>query len=149
MIQQNKQEIVDGAYAEIAVQYPSFTNPDPVKCKRDIEFFIDAVSLDIAQGGGNVYSRKFVEQYFTNATTLLPNGLQGEIDQSNVAFVKARDLMRSAITNQLTIKDTSVTAGPANYNGTGGNIANTNTGACADVQLAIEEKVYRLPTIGK
>jgi len=137
LIQQNKQEIVDGAYAEIAVQYPSFTNPDPVKCKRDIGFFIDAVSLDIAQGGGNVYSRKFVEQYFTNATTLLPNGLQGEIDQSNVAFIKARDLMRSAITNQLTIKDTSVTEGPANYNGTGGNIANTNTGACADVQLAI------------
>jgi hypothetical protein len=142
LIQQNKQEIVDGAYAEIAIQYPSFTNPDPVKCKRDIEFFIDAVSLDISQGAGNVYTRKFLQQYFTNATTLLPNGLAGEIDQSNAAFIAARNLMKSALTNQLTIKDTTVTSGPANYSGTGGNIPNTSPNSCADVRLAIDSLTF-------
>jgi hypothetical protein len=142
LIQQNKQEIVDGAYAEIAIQYPTFTNPDPVKCKRDIEFFIDAVSLDISLGSGNVYTRKFVQQYFTNATTLLPNGLAGEIDQSNAAFVAARNLMKSALTNQLTIKDTTVTSGPANYSGTGGNIPNTSPNSCADVRLAIDSLTF-------
>lgn len=142
LIQQNKQEIIDGAYAEIAVQYPSFTNPDPVKCKRDIEFFIDAVSLDISQGAGNVYTRKFLQQYFTNATTLLPNGLAGEIDQSNAAFIAARNLMKAALTNQLTIKDTTVTSGPANYSGTGGNIPNTSPNSCADVRLAIDSLTF-------
>jgi hypothetical protein len=142
LIQQNKQEIVDGAYAEIAIQYPSFTNPDPDKCKRDIEFFIDAVSLDISQGAGNVYTRKFLQQYFTNATTLLPNGLAGEIDQSNVAFVKARNLMKDALTNQLTIKDATITSGPANYSGTGGNIPNTSPNSCADVRLAIDSLTF-------
>jgi len=145
LIQKNRQEIIDGAFAEIAAVYPTFQVPGTPpggtaandKCKRDIGLFIDSVSLDIAQASGNVYTRKFVQQYFVNTGGLLPNGLQGEIDQSNVAFVKARDLMRSAVTNQLTYKNTSITSGAANYGGTGGNVPNTAATACSDVQTAI------------
>ncbi len=147
LIQQNKQEIINGAFAEIAIQFPTFVNPNPQKCQRDIEFFIDAVSLDIAQGGGNVYSRKFIQQYFVNATTPLSNGLQGEEPQSVAAFTKARDLMKAALTNQLTIKDLTVVAGPASYGGTGGNIANTNPGSCADVQLAVDNLSFLITSI--
>ena len=136
LIQQNKADIITTAYAASGGSIPGDTNGD--KCKRDIGYFIDAVSLDIAQGGGNRYSRKFIQQYFTNATTPLSNGLVGEEAQSIAAFNSARDEMKKAITNQLAVKDLTITAGPATYGGGGGNIANTNTGACADVQFAIE-----------
>jgi hypothetical protein len=138
LIQQNKQEIIDGAYAQIIIDFPSFVNPNETKCKRDIEYFIDAVSLDVVQGGGNVYSRKFVQQYFVDASTPLPNGLLGEEGPSVSAFTKARNLMKAALANQLTIKDLTITAGKANYNGTGLTIANTDAVSCADVQLAID-----------
>ena len=139
LIQLNRASIISTAYAAIATAYPAFVNPNPTKCQRDIGYFIDAVSLDIAQGGGNRYSRKFIQSYFNNAgTAWVSNGLQGEEAQSNVAFNSARDEMKKAVANQLAIKDLTVTAGPATYGGGGGNIANTNSGACADVRSAID-----------
>lgn len=115
LIQLNRQEIIDGAFAEIAIQHPTFVNPNSAKCQRDIGYFIDAVSLDV-HTGGNVYARKFLKQYFNAAgTSLTTNGLSGEILESVTAFNKARDLMKEAITNQLTVTDLTITPGNANY----------------------------------
>ena len=112
-----------------------------LKCMRDIGYFIDAVSLDIAQSGGNRYSRKFVQQYFTNATTPLSNGLVGETAQSVIAFNMARDMIKKALTNQLYVKDLTLSAGPATYGGGGGNITvdqSGNAASCADIQAAVD-----------
>jgi hypothetical protein len=112
-----------------------------LKCMRDIGYFIDAVSLDIAQAGGNRYSRKFIQQYFTNSTTLLTNGLAGETSQSVIAFNMARDMMKKALTNQLYVKDLTLSAGPATYGGGGGNITvdqSGNAASCADVQSTVD-----------
>ena len=115
LIQLNRQEIIDDAFAEIAIQYPSFTNPNSDKCKRDLGIFIDAVSLDV-HTGGNVYSRKFLKKYFNaQGSSFITNGLSGEILQSITAFNKARDLMKEAITNQLTVTDLTITPGNASY----------------------------------
>jgi len=137
LIQLNRQEIIDTAFAAIAPAFPSFVinATNTAKCKRDIGIFIDSVSLDIAQAGGNVYSRQFVLSYFNNGTPIT-NGLVGEEAESVLAFNKARDEMKKAVANQLTIKDLTVTSGPTNY-GEGGNVSNTNSTACSDVQTAI------------
>jgi hypothetical protein len=132
LIQLNRASIVSTAYAAIAIAYPAFTNPNPTLCQRDIGYFIDAVSLDIAQGGGNRYTRKFIQNYFNNAgTSWIANGLQGEEAQSNVAFNSARDEMKKAITNQLAVKDLTLTVDPL----TG---SNTSVNSCADVRSAID-----------
>jgi hypothetical protein len=139
LIQQNRATIITTAYAAIAAAYPAFTNPNPTKCQRDIGLFIDAVSLDISNGGGNRYTRKFIQNYFNNAgTSWISNGLQGEEAQSNVAFNSARDEMKKALTNQLAVKDLTLTAGPATYGGGGGNIVNTSASSCADVRSAVD-----------
>ena len=166
----NRQEIIDRAAAEIAIQHPDFYYPGDAQtgtwsrykdayrliqlnraeiiensytssipadvngetwCKRDIGYFIDAISLDIAQGGGNVYTRKFISNYFNQAgTDWISQGLQGEESQSITAFEKARDEMVKAITNRLTIKDLTITADPS----TG---SNTDEDSCANVASAI------------
>ena len=130
LIQLNKTAIIDTAYAASGGSIPADTAG--VKCKRDIGIFIDAVSLDVVQGGGNVYSRKFIQQYFNAAgTSWITGSLQGEETQSNLAFNSARAEMKKAINNQLSIKDLTITADPA----TG---SNTSTASCADVQSAID-----------
>lgn len=164
LIQRNRNIIVETAYATVVASPPS---PAPAnllsKCKRDIGYFVDALSLDILLGGGNVYTRKFTQTYFSNNTTLLTNGLVGEVTQSITAFNKARDAIKSAITNTLSAfagvvttspaggtwvdgtsgtqtvyADLTISAGPATFGGGGGNIANNNSAACADVRLAVD-----------
>ena len=80
LIQKNRDEIIDAAYATVIAAPPS---PAPAnllaKCKRDIGYFIDAVSLDVCLGGGNKYTRKFVQNYFNAAgNSWLSNTLEGE-----------------------------------------------------------------------
>ena len=134
LIQKNRQEIIDGAFAEISIQHPTFINPNSDKCRRDIGYFVDAISLDV-HTGGNVYARKFLKQYFNAiGTTLISNGLAGEVLQSITAFNKARDLMKNAITNQLTYQDLTITVDPL----TG---SNTDPLSCADVQSNIDNLV--------
>ena len=129
LIQRNRNIIVETAYKTVNDSPPS---PQPSnllsKCKRDIGYFVDAVSLDIALGGGNKYTREFVKQYFDGSGILLTNGLQGEVTQSNTAFQKARDAIKAAITN------TSGVGGLANLTGVvlsspyGGTWADGSTG---------------------
>ena len=135
LIQQNRTAIIDTAFAAIAPAFPTFVinATNTAKCKRDIGIFVDSVSLDIAQGGGNVYSRQFVLSYFNNGTPIT-NGLVGEEAQSVVAFQKARDEMNKAVANQLAIKDLTITADPAPGSGA---VSNTNPTSCANVQAAI------------
>ena len=80
------------------------------KCKRDLGFIIDYVSLDVVQGGGNEYTRKVMQNYFNSeGTDWVDDGLQGETVESLIAFNKARDVMIQAMTNQLYYKDPTVT----------------------------------------
>ena len=88
--------------------------------------------------GGNKYARKFISEYFDGTgNNWITGGLQGETAESIAAFNSARDQMKLAVANQLAIQDLTVTEGPAQYGGGGGNISRTNSGACDDVQSAI------------
>jgi hypothetical protein len=139
LIQKNKTEIVGTAWTNTYNVYPGISTTQ-TKCKRDIGFFIDAISADVFTGGNN-YAKQFTLQYFDGAGSPISNGLVGEEVQSVYAFNQARDLMKSAITNQLTYKEVGISTGKATYDGGGSNIPNTSTGACADVQSNIDNLV--------
>jgi len=139
LIQANRQEIIDTSFAEIAIQYPTFTNPNSDKCKRDLGYIVDAVSTDVRDfTSQNIISA--TKSYFDPTTNiLLTNGLQGEVPQTITAFHKARDTMKLAITNNLTIKDLTVVADP----NTG---VNTDPASCADVRSFIDNLVGIITT---
>ena len=112
-----------------------------IKCKRDVGFYVDALSLDIHLGGGNVYTRKLAQNYFDETgNNWVNNGLQGETQQSRVAFQMAADMMIKAMTNQLYEYDETVTPGDAIYGNTNSpqdNLLSGNPGACFDVQTQL------------
>jgi hypothetical protein len=138
LIQANRQEIIDDAYDAIGIAYPSFSNPSPDKCKRDLGFIVDAVSLDVR----DFTSRNTLEAtkaYFKIDGTILTNGVDGEVPQTIVGFTSARDLMKLAITNNLTNKDLTIAPDPA----TG---SNTSVNSCADVQSFIDNLVGIITT---
>jgi len=165
LIQRNRNIIIETAFGVLTTTQINAIPGNPgggvngagsTKCKRDIGFFVDALSLDLLDGAlnngtspANSYTLKFLQQYFSN-NALIINGLAGEVAASNAAFNKARDAMKAAITNTLSsltglvtaggtvYTDLTITAGPSVYNGAGGNIANNNSAACADVRSAID-----------
>ena len=139
LIQKNKTEIVGTAWTNTYNVYSGISTTQ-TKCKRDIGFFIDAISADVFTGGNN-YAKQFTLQYFDGVGSPISNGLVGEVTESVFAFNQARDLMKSAITNQLTYKEVGISTGNATYGGGGSNIPNTSTGACADVQSNIDNLV--------
>jgi hypothetical protein len=128
LIQQNRTEIVNSAWSATVSEYPGISATE-TKCKRDLGYFVDAISTDIFTGG-NSYVIAFVKQYFNNGSPI-SNGLVGEETESVYAFNQARDLMKQAITNQLTIQDLTLTADPS----TG---SNTDPDSCANVQSALD-----------
>ncbi len=72
LIQRNKDLIAQDAFDHM----DAIIRPDPVppgynsgSCVRDIKFLIDAISLDVKQGGGNKYTRKYITNYFNDAGT--------------------------------------------------------------------------------
>lgn len=139
LIQLNKEVIVGTAWTALSINYPDF-NYSELKCRRDIGFFVDAVSTDVFTGGNN-YSREFVLQYFDGVN---PIGLAAsERAPSVFAFEQARNLMKQAITNTLVgaaYSDLTLTGDPTPGSypppyGTFGNTANnTNPNSCTDVQ---------------
>ena len=143
LIQANRQEIIDTSFAEIAIVYAGFTNPNPDKCKRDLGYIVDAVSTDVR----DFTSKNIIlatKSYFDPTTgALLGNGLQGEVPQTITAFHKARDTMKLAITNNLTVKDLNIVADPNPGIGT---TSNTNPSSCADVQSFIDNLVGIITT---
>jgi hypothetical protein len=136
LIQQNKQEIIDTAF-DNTKNDPIFSTFDfdsvEIKCKRDLGYFVDAISTDIFTGG-NTYAIAFTKFYFDGVGNPINNGLLGEEVESIYAFESARDLMKQAITNQLNIKDLTLTPDPL----TG---SNTDPASCADVQSNIDTLV--------
>ena len=138
LIQGNRQEIIDSAYDAIGIAYPSFINPSPDKCKRDLGYIVDAVSTDV---------RDFTSKNTLNATrayfkldgTLLINGVDGEIPQTIVGFTSVRDLMRLAITNNLTYKDLTIAADPVTN-------SNTDINSCSNIQSFINNLVGIITT---
>ena len=117
--------------------------PGELKCKRDVGQFVDYLGLDVQLAGGNVYTRKLLQNYFdVSGNNWVTDGLQGEVTQSRTVFTKAIDQMKRAVTNQLhAYKDTTITPGFANY-GVGPvvqeNLLSGNPAACADVQTLID-----------
>lgn len=148
LILKNKSEIVGIAWTNTFGSYPCNLQNIPnveSKCKRDLGYLIDAVTTDLYTGG-NYYSIEFVKQYF-NGVVPISNGLVGEEAESIYAFHQARDLMKQAITNQLTYKEVSISSGPSVYNGPGGNVGVTSITACTDVQNAIDTLVGIVTTV--
>ena len=113
-----------------------------IKCKRDIGQFVDAISLDVHEAGGNVYTRKLAQNYFDDTgNNWVANGLQGETAESLTAFNFAIAEMKKAVTNQLYFKDPTITPGDAIYGNSNNpqeNLQSGNPAACADVQSAID-----------
>jgi len=129
LIQLNRQEIIDTSYVSIGTAF----NPSPEKCKRDIGYIVDAVSLDV-RDFTNKNSIDATKAYFDINGNLLINGVSGEVPQTIVAFQAARDLMKLAITNNLTNKDLSIAPDPL----TG---INTSINSCSNVQTFIDNLV--------
>ena len=137
LININRQEIIDNAYAEIAIQHPTFTNPNPVKCKRDIGYIVDSVAQDLFWGG-NEFTVGAVREYFNLAGVPISNGLVGEVVESVTAFNAARDEVKKAITNQLTNTNLSISEGESEYGDGNGVVSNTDPTSCADVQTTVD-----------
>jgi hypothetical protein len=132
LIQKNKNVIVETAFNQSLVAYPGISTSE-TKCKRDLGYFVDAVSTDVFTGG-NSYIIAFTKFYFDGAGNPISNGLVGEETQSVYAFNSARDLMKNAITNTLVgaaYTDTTITPDP-----TVG--SNQSPNSCADVQTNID-----------
>ena len=139
LIQKNRDVIVDTAWANTVDAYPGISTTQ-TKCKRDIGFFVDAVSTDVFTGGTN-YVKQFTLQYFNAVGSPIPNGLVGEETESIFAFQQVRNLMRDAITNNLvgaTYTDVGISSGPRRKGvGSQFKLATTDPEACSDVQDAI------------
>ena len=139
LIQKNRSVIIDTAWTNTVDAYPGISTTQ-TKCKRDIGFFLDAVSTDVFTGGTN-YVKQFTLQYFDGAGNPISNGLVGEEAQSIYAFEQVRDLMRNAITNNLVdavYTDLTVSDGPRRKGvGSPIHVSNTDPVSCSDVQDAI------------
>ena len=132
LIQKNRSVIVDTAWTNTVSVYAGISTTQS-KCKRDIGFFIDAVSSDVFTGGNN-YAKQFTLQYFNAVGSPISNGLVGEESESIYAFEQARNLMKSAITNTLNFSihsDLTLTPDPL----TG---SNNSPSSCTNVQNTID-----------
>ncbi|UNH61325.1 baseplate wedge initiator [Synechococcus phage S-SZBM1] len=159
LIQLNKDYIVAQSYQDMVVEYPTLPIPSDVKCKRDIGHFIDALSMDMFQGG-TVYTRKFLQMYFSGdgLTFLYVNN---EAEATEFAFGKALVYMQQALSNMLTgsvvigvdtynlynervtggSSGTGITADPSPgnpYGTPGSNTINYGATNCADVQATLQ-----------
>ena len=147
LIQNNKDVIVSIAWTNTQIVYSGISTTKD-KCKRDLGYFVDAISTDVFTGG-NKYARDFTLQYFDNGVPI-NNGLVGEVTQSIYAFHQARNLMKQAITNTLVgaaYSDITVSTGTSTYGGGGSVYGNTDPGSCFDVQSNIDNLVGIVTTI--
>jgi len=150
-IRRNSADTIQYAIDAINTQFPTFVFPNnsDEKCRRDLAYFIEAVGMDIFLGG-NRWTREFIGQYF-NGGNWVQNGLQGEEAQSIWGYNAARDHMILAVSNQLTGGYNErqvgvdgdpnyvpgISEGEAVYGDGNGDVQNTDTAACTDVQNAI------------
>ena len=153
-IQKNRLYIAAKAYDDMKTQFPLFTDPNPAKCKRDMEIFMESLGADIYRGG-NVYIRKFTQQYFDSTGALVY--VDGETAETRFAYEKVKDYVLLAITNNLSgsytaqygpdagtsydaYQDLTITADQSpndDYGTPGSNTDNTDPDGCSDVQDAL------------
>jgi hypothetical protein len=152
LIQNNKSVIVDVAWTTTVGIHPEIASTEN-KCKRDLGYFVDAISIDVFTGG-NKYSRDFVSQYFNQSGVFILPG--SEIGPSIDAFTEARDLMKDAITNNLagaTYTDLTVTgdpnpgSDPPPYGIPGTTTNNTDPASCFNVQTNIDNLTSIVTTV--
>jgi len=148
LIQLNRTAIINQVIDDIEAEYPDFDFPNnsTAKCERDLGYIIDAVCNDLASAGNaNIVTN--TKKYFSSDTQLLSYGLDGEVIQSVFGFNKARDYMKLAVVNGLTIpgaqQDLSIIFDPSPTSGTPGN---TNPGSCANIRSNIDTLVAILTT---
>ena len=109
------------------------------KCFRDTGYYIDAITLDISLGGGNKYTRKYIQNFFNQSgTAWVDDGLQGEEVQSFIVFDEAKRLMKEAVSNQLGYKDLTLTHDPNPSSGPEGSGIAYSEFSCAGVKSAID-----------
>jgi len=138
LIQANKDEIVDLAFNSIGATYPSFVHPSADKCKRDLGYVVDAVSLDV-RDYTNQNILESTKAYFNLNGTLLSTGLLGEIPQSIVGFTSMRALIKLALNNNLTVKNLDVAPDPITN-------SNTDPNSCSNVLSFVDNLVGILTT---
>ena len=138
LIQNNRSIIIDKAWTDTVANYPDISYTQ-TKCKRDLGFFIDAISTDVFSGGNN-YSRSFVLQYFQGTT---PIGIASSERTATVyAFNRTRELMKQAITNTLSgaeYYDFTITTDPLTGD-------NDSPASCNNVQENISTLVQIVTT---
>ena len=116
---------------------PTF-KPNGDRCRKDISYIVRSIANDL-YNGGNSHICRATRKYFDVGGNFI--FINNEAIQSKIAFEKAGELMKMAITNQLYEKNLNVLEGPEEYNGTGPTIEygiSGNANACIDVQLSIE-----------
>ena len=149
LIQRNIDVIVDTAWTNTVAAYPGISTTQ-TKCKRDIGYFVDAISTDVFTGGNN-YAKQFTLQYFDGAGNPISNGLVGETTESIYAFQQARNLMKNAISNNLvgaTYTDVGISSGPARIgSGSPFPVPNTSPLACSDVQDNVDTLTSIVTTV--
>ena len=126
LIDFHRTTIINTAYDQmIALQSGTFTisSADAVTCKRDIGYFVDAISADV-RFGGNIHAIAAGRAYRNDTNTGLITTIVGEIAQTKQAFEKARDLCKQKI---MEIPDSLA-----------GTIATTNSSACTQVKDTIQ-----------
>ena len=98
LIARNRHAIADEAYKSAIVQYPSLglNNVDERKCRRDINYIINALLRDLVLGG-NFGIVTAGESYFTGQQlTGIP---ANELGATRYAFEEVRDLCIAAMRN--------------------------------------------------
>ena len=89
----NRKLIIDETISYINTTFPTFENPSETKCKRDIGYFIDAVTYHLNYGGNNRII-DFAEKYYL-ANQL--NYITNELTETKAAFQFATDLIKILI----------------------------------------------------
>lgn len=152
LIQQNKNDIIQQTYSDTNAYiannpalFPNFNTGDlaanllavEAKCRRDIGYFIDAVSLDVFTRG-NRYTRDFTLFHYDKFGNRLPQLDDEEHLASQFAWGKAAEIMKQAVANQLSVTDLTVVEGPAVFGSGEANVSRTSINACSDVQTTID-----------
>jgi hypothetical protein len=102
------------------------------KCRRDIGYLIDYVSLDVRDytNENTIDATKF---YF-NLDGSLDNSIENEIPQTITSFESARDYMKLAINNQLNKKNFDLIEDPTTQ-------SNNSENSCSNVKSYIDNLV--------
>ena len=136
LIDFHRTTIIDTAYDQM-IALPgnsgfTISPTDAATCKRDIGYFVDAISADV-RFGGNIHAIAAGRAYRNSNNTGLITTIVGEIAQTKQAFEKARDLCKQKI---MEIPPSLV-----------GTIATTNSGACTQVKDTIQSLTAIVITI--